>query len=83
MLHPKIHKPSGHVPLLIKIDIRKENIDIIIQSIRKNSDEEKDFIETIKPNFRMLDMISMASQTDLQVYTNQLSDIFNKAWKNT
>jgi len=80
ILHPEICKPSNHIPLLIKVGIREENIDIIIQSIRKDSDEKKDFIETIKSNIRILDITSMASQMDLQVCTNQLSDIFNKAW---
>ena len=44
MLHPKICKPSDHVLLIIEIGIGEINTDINIWSIKKDSDEKKDFI---------------------------------------
>jgi len=47
MLHPKLHKPSNYVPLIIKIGIGEINTDINIWSIKKDSKEEKDFITSL------------------------------------
>jgi len=47
MLYPEIHKPSDHVPLIIKIGIREINTDINIWSIKKDSEEEKEFISLL------------------------------------
>ena len=45
--HSEIWKPFDHVLLTIEVGIRSINIDINIWSIRKDSEEEKDFITTI------------------------------------
>jgi len=47
MLHPKIYKPSDHVPLIIEIGIEEINTDINIWSIKKDNKEEKNFISTL------------------------------------
>jgi len=47
MLYPEIYKLSDHVPLIIEIGIGKINTDINIWSIKKNSEEEKDFISSL------------------------------------
>jgi len=46
-LYPEIHKPSDHVPLIIEIGIRDVNTDINIWSIKKDSEEEKEFISSL------------------------------------
>jgi len=47
MLHPKIHKPSDHIPLIIEIGIREINTDVNIWSIGKDNEEEKNFITSL------------------------------------
>jgi len=47
MLHLEIHKPSNHIPLIIEIGIGEINTDINIWSIKKDSEEEKEFISSI------------------------------------
>jgi len=46
-LFPEICKPSDHIPLTIEVGIEDENIDIIVQSIKKDSNEKKDFMSEI------------------------------------
>jgi len=47
MLHPEIHKPSDHIPLIIEIGIREINTNINIWSIKKDNEEEKEFISSL------------------------------------
>jgi len=47
MLHPEIHKLSDHIPLIIEIGIGEINTNINIWSIKKDSEEEKEFISSL------------------------------------
>jgi len=42
-----MQKSFDYIPLIIYIGIKDENIDIIIQFIKKDSNKEKDFINAI------------------------------------
>lgn len=64
-IYPEICFPSDHVPLTIKVGIKKENIDIVIQFIKRDSNKEKEFIEDIRTSIRTLDTTALASQTKL------------------
>ena len=79
-LHPESHKLLDHVLLSITVGIKEENIDITTQTIKKNSDKEKEFIESIKNKIRRLDMSKLLSQENLQRCANKLAEIYGEAW---
>jgi len=70
-------KPSNHIPLVIYVDINNENIDSTIQSIKKDSEEESNFINEIRLNVKLLDTQVI---TNRHTTTDQLSLIYEKAW---
>jgi len=80
-LAPDIRKPSDHVPLIIQVGINDKNTDIIIQSIQKDSEEERDFIEEIKANIKLLDTRGISVKADLQNVVDQLSIIYSNTWE--
>jgi len=67
-LNPNICLPSDHVPLIINIGIKEENINITIQAIKKDSKEEETFIKDIIENIRHIDTSDLKSQVDIQRY---------------
>jgi len=76
MLHPKIYKPSDHVPLIIKISIEEINTDINIWSIKKDNEEEKNFISTLVRGIQSLDISAIRSKANLETLVQQLADVF-------
>jgi len=80
ILHPKIQKPSDHVPLTIKIGIQGINVDINKWSIRKDSKEEKSFISSIIDSVKNLDTSSIETKEDLENSIQQLATIFEYTW---
>ena len=79
-LNPNIHLPSNHVPLIIDVGIKKENIDITIQVIKKDSKEEEAFIKDVIKNVRHIDISDLKSQEDIQRYITLLTMAFKDAW---
>jgi len=66
ILHSEIQKPSDYVLLTIEVGIRSINIDINIQSIRKDSKEEKNFIITITNGVNNLNTSSITTKEELE-----------------
>jgi len=79
-LAPELQKPSDHIPLIICMGIRKENIVSVVQSIKKDSEEEHDFIAELKANFKLLNMQSITDGQALQSSVNQLSLAHERTW---
>jgi len=79
-LNPNICLPSDYVPLIIDIGIKEENIDIIFQAIRKNSEEEEVFIKDIIKSVRNIDTSDLKSQEDIQRCVTNLTTIFKVVW---
>jgi len=73
---PDIRKPSDHAPLIIKIGIQDINNNSIKHTIKKDSDQEKDFIENIISNTHLLNTEDIHTKEDLEVCVNHLSEIF-------
>jgi len=80
MLHPKICKPSDHVPLIIEIGIREINTDINIWFIKKNSEEEKNFITSLVHSIENLNTSTIRSKENLENLVQQLATIFENIW---
>jgi len=79
MLYPEIQKPSNHVPLIIKIGIKKINIDINIWTIGKDSKEEKNFINSITKGIMIFDTANINLKETLENAVQQMSTIINNA----
>jgi len=80
MLHPKIHKPSDHIPLVIEIGIGEINTDVNIWSIKKDSEEEKNFITSLVQGIQNLDTSAIRSKENLENLVQQLATIFENMW---
>jgi len=65
-LHPELHRPSDHIPLIIEVSINETNIDNSFWSISKDSKEEKNFIKAITDNTLTLDTSNIMSKENLE-----------------
>jgi len=79
-LNPDICLPSDHVPLIIEIGIKEENVDITFKAIKKDSEEEEVFIRNIVKGIRNIDTSELKNQLDIQRCTIALKTIFKDAW---
>lgn len=70
MLAPELRKPSDHVPLMIWVGINNENVETVIQSTKKDSEEERDFIDEIKENTKSLNIWDITKFSRLPCQTN-------------
>jgi len=75
-LFPEIHKPSDNVPLIIEVGIEKEKIDIIIQSIKKDTNKEKDFISEIRSGIKHLNTSAIINKNTFQEVIDQLTLVY-------
>jgi len=66
MLYPKIHKLSDHVPLITEVDIREINTDVNIWSIRKDNEEEKNFITSLIHGVENLNTLVIRNKENLK-----------------
>jgi len=73
-----MQKPSDYVPLIIEVGIKKVNIDITIQSIKKNSNDTKKFIKSLINSIEQLNTTDITSKEDLQNIVLQLATTFEK-----
>ena len=65
-LYPELHRPSDHIPLIIKVGINETNIDNSFWSICKDSEEEMNFIKAITDNTLALDTSNITSKKSLE-----------------
>jgi len=66
MLYPKIHKLSDHVPLITEVDIREINTNVNIWSIRKDNEEEKNFITSLIHGVENLNTLVIRNKENLK-----------------
>jgi len=78
-LHPELHRPSDHVPLIIEVSINETNIDNSFWSISKDSEEEKNFTKAITDGTLTLDTSNITSKENLEAVVQRLASIFNEA----
>jgi len=64
-LNPDICLPSDHVPLIIEIGIKEENINITFKAIKKDSEKEEAFIRDIVKGIRNIDTHELENQADI------------------
>jgi len=82
ILHPEIQRPSDHVPITVEVGIHGTNIDINRWSIKKDSEEEKNFISSIITDVKNLDMLNIRTKDGLENSVQQLKTTFDHAWIN-
>jgi len=73
-----MQKPLDYVSLIIEVGIKKVNIDITIQSIKKNSNDTKKFIKSLINSIEQLNTTDITSKEDLQNIVLQLATTFEK-----
>jgi len=79
-LNPDIRLPSDHVPLIIEVSIKEENVDITFKAIKKDSKEEEAFIRDLMKGVRNINMSEIKNQLDIQRCAAKLEKIFKDAW---
>jgi len=62
------------------VGIKDVNIDITVQSIKKNSDKEKNFIESLRKGITYLDTLSITGKDSLQAIVIQMASVFKDLW---
>ena len=60
-----MQKSFDYIPLIIYIGIKDENIDIIIQFIKKDSNKEKNFINAITSDIKYLNTLCIICKETL------------------
>ena len=80
ILNPDIHLPSDHVPLIIDVGIKEENIDFTFQAIKKDNKEEEAFIRDIIKGVRNIDTSNLKSPEDIQRCITIISTTFKVVW---
>jgi len=64
-IYPELQKPLDHVSLIIEVGIKKVNTDITIRSIKKDSNEEKEFTQTLIDSIEHINMSAIMSREAL------------------
>jgi len=77
---PDIRKLLDHMPLIIEVGIQEDDAATTKQSIKKDSNQEKDFIKDITSNIRDLNTANINSKEKLELCVDQLSKIFHDTW---
>ena len=80
ILKPDIRLLSDHVPFIIDVGIKEENIDLTFQAIKKDSEEEKAFIRDIIKGVRNIDTSNLVNLEDIQRCVTTLSASVKNAW---
>jgi len=66
--------------MVIEIGIKEEDINITIQSIKKNSKVEKKFVIEIKKNIKLLNTATISNNSELKTLVDNLALIFRDVW---
>jgi len=62
--------------MVIEVSIKKEDINITIQSIKKNSKAEEMFVIEIKKNIKLLNTVTISNNNRLKTLVDNLALIF-------
>ena len=73
-------KPSNYISIAIEVGMKNKDIDVIIQSIKKDSEEEDNFIKEIKENIKQLDTKNINDKPKLKTLVNKLAMVFGSIW---
>jgi len=62
--------------MVIEVSIKEEDINITIQSIKKNSKAEEMFVIEIKKNIKLLNTVTISNNNRLKTLVDNLALIF-------
>jgi len=62
--------------MVIEVSIKEEDINITIQSIKKNSKAEEMFVIEIKKNIKLLNTVTISNNNRLKTMVDNLALIF-------
>ena len=80
LISPDIQSPSDHVPLSIFIIIKKEFIQEKKQSIVRNSNKEKEFVDELRNRIGFMEMTNITNCEMLKHVTQEFATIIENFW---
>ena len=78
LISPDIQSPSDHVPLSIFIIIKEEFIQEKKQSIVRNSNKEKEFVDELRNRIGSIEMTNITNYEMFEYVTQEFATIIEK-----
>jgi len=80
-IEPDLRQPSDHAPLLLDLPISPENIRFSRKVLKRNSDEENNFLSSVTMGLRALNFSRLDSVDDLDSLSIAVSRVISNAWE--
>ena len=80
-IEPDLRWPSDHAPLLVDLPISPENICFSRKVLKRNSDEENDFLSSVTLGLRALNFSRLDSVDDLDLLSKAIPRVISNAWE--
>jgi len=79
-IEPDLRRPSDHAPLLVDLPISPENICFSRKVLKRDSDEENDFLSSVTMGLHALNFSRLDSVDDLDLLSKAISRVISNAW---
>jgi len=79
-IEPDLRQPSDHAPLLVDLPISPENICFSRKVLKRDSDEENNFLSSVTIGLRALNFSRLDSVDDLDLLSTAVSRVISNAW---
>ena len=80
-IEPDLRRPSDHAPLLVDLSISPENIRFSRKVLKRDSDEENDFLSSVTMGLCALNFSRLDSVDDLDLLSTAVSRVISNAWE--
>jgi len=80
-IEPDLRRPSDHAPLLVDLPISPENICFSRKVLKRDSDEENNFLSFVTLGLRALNFSRLDSVDDLDLLSTAVSRVISSAWE--
>jgi len=80
-IEPDLRWLSDHAPLLVDLPISPENICFSRKVLKRNSDEENDFLSSVTLGLRALNFSRLDSVDDLDLLSKAIPRVISNAWE--
>jgi len=80
-IEPDLRWPSDHASLLVDLPISPENIRFSRKVLKRDSDEENDFLSSVTMRLRALNFSRLNSVDDLDLLSKAISRVIFNAWE--
>ena len=80
-IEPDLRRPSDHAPLLLDLSISPENICFSRKVLKRDSDEENNFLSSVTIGLRALNFSRLNSVDDLDLLSTAVFRVISNAWE--